>query len=176
MIILSEKITKEEQNKTDTKWIYEVKQRAAERAHDNHYSFIEILNRATIDSGNLALRSALLINGGAAIAILAYIGTLKIDHAAEVIDSMIWFATGVFLAAVGLGLGFLTNYFHSSSEACQDLEWEHPYVISNEKSRLLKRLSYRLLIGATLAGLFSLAFFLTGMIDVKNTISSIPSH
>lgn len=50
--------------------------RTAERAHDTVTDFASKTNTAAVEAANLALRTAMLINGGAAISVLAFIGGL----------------------------------------------------------------------------------------------------
>jgi hypothetical protein len=44
------------------------------RAHDSSRAYQERMQEAVIKAGKVAIRTALLINGGAAIAVLAFIG------------------------------------------------------------------------------------------------------
>jgi len=48
----------------------------ARRAHDRARDFELSTNEAAINSGQLAIRTAVLINGGAAVAVLAFLGGL----------------------------------------------------------------------------------------------------
>jgi hypothetical protein len=50
--------------------------REAEREHDRLQRFEDSTNEATINTANLALRTAMLVNGGAAVTVLAFIGGL----------------------------------------------------------------------------------------------------
>jgi hypothetical protein len=60
----------------DPQKVYEINQRAAERAHDGELTFFHAVNEATIKSGENAIRAAILINGGACVAIMAFVGAL----------------------------------------------------------------------------------------------------
>ena len=51
-------------------------QHHAERTHDKLDNFIERSSEAAIKSGQLALRTVTLINGGAVIAVLGFISAL----------------------------------------------------------------------------------------------------
>lgn len=71
--------------------------------------------RAVIGYGQAALKSALLINGGAAAALLAFIGNIwaKGITAAAVVpltNSIVFFAFGVLSAALGTGTTYVTQY------------------------------------------------------------------
>jgi hypothetical protein len=58
------------------KWTHELKLRDAKRAHDSATDFAAKVNAAALDNANLAMRTAVLINGGAAVSVLAFIGGL----------------------------------------------------------------------------------------------------
>jgi hypothetical protein len=60
----------------DQQRAYERNQRDAERAHDGEITFFHSVNDATIRSGENAIKAAILINGGACVAILAFVGAL----------------------------------------------------------------------------------------------------
>ncbi len=149
--------------------------RQAERTFDNHYKFTEHLNRAMIESGILAIRSALLINGGAAIATLAYVGTLSVNEASIVIDSLLWFAWGVAAAASGAAFAYVANFTQVRGETSKDLKWEHPFIYSNNVSDRWLCIMNIFITLAILAGAASLIWFICGMYEVKNTISSLHS-
>lgn len=89
------------------KWLHEMKRSDAFRAFDWRDSRVKMLDQAAIKAGDAALRSALLINGGAAISVLAFIGSLvpkePLTQLARVSDNLVVFASGVLVAALGLG-------------------------------------------------------------------------
>lgn len=94
------------------KWEEELKRRPAERQHDRMTEFEKQTNEAAISSGQLALRTAVLINGGAAVSVLAFLGSLAKDKLSDstlsgVAGPLLWFASGVAVAAAGLGLALL---------------------------------------------------------------------
>ena len=101
--------------------------RDAERVHDNQDSFVERIIEATFASANLALRTAVLVNGGAAVAMLAYVGSLNAKDAALVAGSLIWFAWGVAAALAGMLLAYFTNFSNMRLAQSFHKIWEHPY-------------------------------------------------
>lgn len=149
--------------------------RQAERAHDNHTRFIEHLNKASIDSGTLAIRSALLINGGAAIALLAYVGTLEIKESSTVIGSLVWFALGVAAAAFGTAFAFMANFTQVTGETSKRIKWDYPYIFHTNSSRIFMWLMYFFQISSIIAGAASLILFIYGMYQVEATISGLAS-
>lgn len=100
----------EEQERID----HQANIRAAERAHDANNELYDQLNQAAIGSANVALRAFLLINGGAAVALLAFLGSLagQIDgpDIVTLATPLMDFAIGVAVAALAAGLAYLTNY------------------------------------------------------------------
>ncbi len=72
--------------------------------------------KAVIQSGQAALRSAILINGGAAVALLAFIGNLMRTDGAQLPEtalrhSLLTFIWGVLAAAVATGFTYLAVCF-----------------------------------------------------------------
>jgi hypothetical protein len=101
------------------KWIYEIHRSDAIRAHENEDKFSEQTNEAAISTGNLTLRMAMLINGGAAVALLAFIGGLlskdkgTYGHVSEIAASLMWFGWGVLLSVAGIGAVLKTRLAQS---------------------------------------------------------------
>jgi hypothetical protein len=58
------------------KWAHEMKREDAQRAFDLFSSRFDWINKAAVKASDAALRAALLINGGAAVSVLAFIGSL----------------------------------------------------------------------------------------------------
>lgn len=74
--------------------------------------------RATITSGQAALKSAILINGGASVALLAFIGNIWTKGTLqEAVDSLTLsiglFAGGVLAAAIASGNAYLAQYCYN---------------------------------------------------------------
>jgi hypothetical protein len=98
------------------KWLHELKREDAQRAHDRIDEFGKAINIAAIENANLALRYVLLINGGAAVAVLGFIGALVgrvalsgviLPKIADAASSLTWFGAGVAAAALAMGFAYL---------------------------------------------------------------------
>src|SRR3982074_2857664 len=80
----------------------------AHRAHDQNTEFHTYVNKEAVGAANLTLRTLVLINGGAAIAVLTFLGGVaskdKIDFlkVGVVAGTIRWFAFGVALAVAGM--------------------------------------------------------------------------
>jgi hypothetical protein len=104
------------------KWIEDNRRRDAERAHDNEFQFSQNVNEAAVNSGNLALRTVLTINGGSALAVLAFIGNALVKSDSNlapkllhVTETLVWFAGGVVIVSVAMGFAYFTNYAMASA-------------------------------------------------------------
>jgi hypothetical protein len=77
---------------------------------------LEVL-RTVIEFGKAALQSAILINGGAAVAILAYLGK-SADAQHSVARGLLAFVFGVLGAAVGTGVAYVSQCQYLSGKQC----------------------------------------------------------
>ena len=104
-----------------TKWAEEVKHINASSLEHIKYQQAGQLEvfKGAIRFGEIALKSSLLVNGGAAVAFLAFIGTLwtgskenpqSILHLAGPLMMFVW---GVLFGAVSSGLAYLTQITYS---------------------------------------------------------------
>lgn len=164
------------------KYVHELKVRAAERAHDNLDQQSAKLNEATIAAGTVALRTAVLINGAAAIALLAFVGGLlssanypsnQVNQVASGIESFVWgvaFATGA-MAAV-----YFTNYCHAGVSHSYKKNWEPPFIEDGEETSFWERFKGFWQFIAIAAGLASLVFFVLGMNDIRRSIKQLKAN
>jgi hypothetical protein len=115
--------------------VHDLLREDAHRAHDNSVAFHTYVNQATIESANIALKTLIVINGGAAIAVLTFLGGVvskdKIDFAtvAPVAMTIRYFAIGVALTLAAMAFSYLTNYFMAGVEVSRQKTYTHPYVI-----------------------------------------------
>ena len=92
------------------KWLHDLKRDDAKRAHDANRDFHSYVNTEAVGSSNLTLRTLVIINGGAAIAVLTFLGGVaakdKVDFAQVglVAGTIKWFAFGVALAVFGMAV------------------------------------------------------------------------
>lgn len=84
--------------------------------------------RSTISSGMNAAKSCMLINGGASVALLAFIGNIwnkaSLDIAAMLVSKgLLFFCSGVALAALCTGFTYLAQSAFTSSELGTKSKW-----------------------------------------------------
>lgn len=119
----------------DTPDAFAERLRAAYAAHDRYYSRQASLLTSVIEFSHSALRSAAVLNGGAAIAILAFIGALVTSDRVQstdfraLVDSLTWFGVGVFSSTLATGSAYLAQFFYHWAESKHELTWDHPFVV-----------------------------------------------
>jgi hypothetical protein len=161
------------------RWLEELKRRDAERAHDKHDQFIESTNRATIENGQLAIRTFVLVNGGAGVSVLAFIGSLatedkiKLDQLSNVASALIWFALGVAAAMVSLGFSYFTNYLAVTHAGSMQKKWEHPWITDGSQTGRWAIAAETCKAIAIVFAVFSVVLFVVGMYDVRASITAL---
>jgi hypothetical protein len=155
------------------RWEFEQKRAVAERAHDQITEFGNKVNEAAINAGNLALRMVLLINGGAAVALLSFMNNLPKDQRQAIASALAWFAWGVAAAASALGLGYFTNYSMVGIQRSKILIYEPPFVSDGPRTPRWTWLNRAFHIAAVLVGLGSLVMFVVGMLRVKSAFINL---
>lgn len=86
----------------------------------NNDKFLESF-RSVISSGANAIKAAMLMNGGGAVALLAFFPRVN-ESGIEVntgllASALLWFTLGVFLAALGSGFAYFTQRAYHDSKA-----------------------------------------------------------
>jgi hypothetical protein len=143
------------------------------RAQDRSNAFARQINEAAINAANLSLRMALLINAGAAVALLTFVGGLPAEQKRAVAATLDWFAWGVAAAVAGLACAYFTNHGLAIQERSKTFTDVPPYVISGANT---KRWSYVVLVFRVLAiivGSASVVLFLVGMLGVRAALTKL---
>jgi hypothetical protein len=161
------------------KWKHELKRDDAKRAHDVSNEFHTYTNKASIESANLALRTLIVINGGAAVAVLTFLGGVaskdKIDFSkvGAVADTIKYFTIGVACALAAMALSYLTNYFMAAVEGTKKKIWEHPYLEHTRRSKRMRKLNIAFHAAAFGTALVSLVLFMIGMFAASDKITHL---
>lgn len=103
---------------------------AADRAFQ-HEATMEVF-RSVIASGATANKAALAINGGGAVALLAFLGHLAANATpaalmATVTPSVQWFVVGTLAAACSAGATYLAQFFYNR----EGVKWERCGDVTN---------------------------------------------
>ena len=116
--------------------------------------------KAVIQQGQNALKAAFLMNGGAVIAILAFLGKLAgINQVAmsALSDAMLIFVSGVFLAGLASGCTYLAQYVAAFRD-----QYKWAFI-----------LGFALNILVIVMGLSSYGFFIWGAVYAKSAFTAI---
>ena len=147
---------------------------AAQRAHENLTEFTRQNFEAAFKSGQIALRSVVLVNAGAAVAVLFFLGTIATKVAvvqmSVVAHSLIWFVAGITCGLVALTSAYLTNLYDAKVGTSVNQTWVYPYSQPGHDTSYFVRLSRVVHIVAILAGAASLLLFIVGMWDIRSAI------
>lgn len=152
----------------------------ARLAHSDWRSYIDFANEAAISLTATATKGFLLINGGAAIAMLGFIATvsngsgpLALNISAS-IGALVWFAWGVLAAASCSGLAYCVMYLQVAVASNVTYTWEHPYIVGKPISKGLRWFTDAVHITAVLTGVASLVFFWLGVSDIAGAVTDSP--
>jgi len=113
-----------------------------------HESSLEMF-RSVIMAGQGAIKSSFLLNGGAAVALLAFIGHLAQFRTEQVplfASCLLWFSLGVLTAAITSGCTYFSQWLYASSHA------------QAKKAGFILNISC-ILMGLTSYGLFTFGLF-----------------
>lgn len=148
--------------------------KTAERAHENLTEFTRQNYEAAFKSGQIALRTVVLVNGGAAVAVLFFLGAIaarvSVVQISVVASSLIWFVAGITCGLIALTCAYLTNLYDANVGTSLSQTWQYPYSQPGRYTQYFVRLSRFVHILAILAGTVSLLLFVVGMWDVRSAI------
>ncbi|WP_152610530.1 hypothetical protein [Leisingera sp. ANG-DT] len=159
--------------------LYDLNTEHAKRAHDVNRQTSADFGRAAIESANVAIRAFILVNGGAVVALLAFIGAIESSDAGssasvgELVRPLLAFALGVGFSVVTATLAYLVNMLDHDITNSVKLTWEHPYVVDDGSASRLRWWRNRLHVVAILVAVASLAAFFCGIFSVASAISSL---
>jgi hypothetical protein len=153
----------------------EVAQRAHDRISELHRTYFEAASK----SAELAVKTSVLVNGGAAVAVLGFLGvllqkeTISPKQVADVSASLIWFASGVGAGIVALAFIYLMNYSSAGGVRWRKLVFEQPFFQETSRTRSMRHIYTVAHIIAVLVSLVSVGLFIYGVVDIRNSISQL---
>ena len=152
----------------------------ARRAHDSLDEFSLSINDSSIKSADVMLRNCLLINGGAAVAILAFMGTVISKDAGshkiigDIAGGLTYFAWGVIASVVALGLSYIVHFLTYKTATSQKKVWDHPYVVPGKHTAWWGGLKIMLHLLAVALAVVSAVLFVIGLFAVKHAVTTFP--
>lgn len=153
----------------------QIQYREAKDAFAEDDKFIAYANAAAVEFSTHTLKSLLLLNGGATVAMLGFVATISggknsssIDIS-EAVASLQIFCSGAGLAVLAIGLAYLVMYFQGAQVQAHSRSWDHPHIGDTEQSLKygkIHRLFHILAVIAAIGSLvlFSVATYQTGSI------------
>ena len=151
----------------------------AMRAHDVAIQRGVDARATAAESANIAIKSLTLINGGAVVALLAFVGALATNDStqevsiAALIVSIWWFAIGVGLSATTAALAYLVNMLDADIISSESLTWEHPFVEQSKMSRVLFWIRTGVHLAALATALSVIVVFFFGVGSVSAALSEL---
>ena len=136
----------------------------AKRTHQRNEQQTDFFNSAAIESGNIAVRSLFLINGGSVVALLAFLSGSNAqvleNSFADISESLLLFAYGVAGATICSLLTYLVSYCHAAIVTSVQCVWDHPYIENTKGFEPWAFVADTLHLVALAAAASSLTFFL----------------
>jgi hypothetical protein len=158
---------------------YDRNQRAAERQHDRIDDLGKRLTEASTRDAQEGIKVVLLVNSGAAVAILAFIGTLAsrsgitLANVKAITSSLYWFSGGIISSVVTAVFAYLSNSLYAGHLSAMDKVWEHPYVRENVKSRRMLRWAKGFNWAGLILAIAGLGLFIRGVYVAAHAIEKL---
>ena len=171
---MAELTPEQAQEKAVKEW--ELNNRAAERAHDRQADYEDAMADTVVKDAWAAIRNLILINGGAAISILTFVGALAAKanppqtQLSQISGGLERFAFGVAAATIAAFLSYATNYSYLEAAKASPRSYVRPYVGSVGKTTTLRRVGYAFHILAILFAVGSLVCFVWGVFAVTGAV------
>lgn len=139
----------------------------AHRTHDELRALIKSSSAQTIDFAHNAIRAFFLLNGGAAVALLATLAQLHGDEAARqlipgIVGSLRSFAWGVGAAAATAASSYLAQLCYTIGLNTNSVSYSHPYVTSSGSTAWWQWAGYFFQLMGIVMGFAALAAFFIG--------------
>lgn len=157
----------------------EVTRELALRAHDRVFEGLADNNKYSNEYGMLIVRSLILINGAAVVALLAFVGSIETGDSAEafeastIVKPILSFAIGVGLSALCAAFGYFTVYYDGLLQSELDLTYSPPFVQHTATTERMMRWR-KVIHGATwIVGLSSFIAFFIGVFAVTSAIGAL---
>ncbi len=141
-------------------------------------------NEFTVQSGHAAVKAAFLLNGGAVLALLAFLANVltapSLDPEqrallARIVSQLSTFAWGACLAAISFGLSYLVNRLYLEGNLQKTKHTAEPIIRPGKRTALYVSLGNWIAGLAIVTTAVSLVFFMIGLIAITATAPSVAS-
>ena len=136
--------------------------------HADRWAYFRSMHEARILDARAAVQNALLINGAAATAVLAFLGSVSASSTPHHVPrALVWalslFGVGVFFAACMGIAAYATNHSYAEATNALRLTEEVPFVEHTEKSLRLEGRAWRFHLVGYVSAAATLLAFLSGV-------------
>jgi hypothetical protein len=151
----------------------------AHREHDALRELKHSINESAMSYAAATVKFLLLINGGAAIAMLGFIGALldkdkaPIGQVSDIAEGLVWFAAGVVAAALTSGFSYITNYCYAGRLSVTSRLYERPYLQNTPASLRWGQIGVGFHIASVTLAIVSLGLFGYGIWEVRNAVIAL---
>ena len=149
--------------------------RAAERAHDQISAYAAGMAKTVGKDAQSVIRILILINGGAAISVLAFAGQLAARVTSQpqlpgIATGLLFFAGGVVAATVTAACSYLTNFLHETVARRILTNYVPPYVHSTPWTKRITNIALSFHVVALLFVIASVFCFGKGVFVVAGAV------
>ena len=159
------------------RWLREA---TAKDAAQNHLAAVQRAEDLGLNLGQGGVKLLVLVNGGAAAAALAFVGSLatkdpgiNLRDLIPLANTLIWFAWGVGLAVCAFMMGHLASYFLILNLSYFQHQEESPWIVETRKSRIWLGIALCSHTLAVLVAVCSLACFISGIFAIRDAIGDL---
>jgi|GEM_PF-3780407 len=137
-----------EYNEGESTWFagWKLNHESALQAHSRHSEEGRAVFTSALNMALEAIRTATAINGGAVIAIFAFLGaTFNSDSAQTsamrlaMVQPAFFFAAGALFSGIASGASYFSQILFSAAHSARNMTWESPFIASNEQSERCER-------------------------------------
>ncbi|WJY20680.1 hypothetical protein QTA57_12680 [Fontisubflavum oceani] len=148
------------------------------REHERNHQLATEFRKAALDSAAIAIRSLILVNGGAVVALLAFVGAIESQQSTEIqssnmADPILSFAIGVGLSVVTAVLAYVVNLLDGDITYEVNLTWKHPYIEEKPGAKRLRGSRGIAHILAIISGVLALIAFFCGVFSVTAALPEL---
>lgn len=148
----------------------------AKKYHEVMRQEAQFQNESAVSLASVTLKSLLLLNGGAAVAMLGFVAsayggkTPAQMNEVAVVAALQWFATGAGTAVLAAGLSYIVLYLQVATTQSYIKIWDHPYSEPGKHTNVLRRVYAAAHVLTVLLSFFSLGAFARGVWVVSDFI------
>jgi hypothetical protein len=115
----------------------------------------------------------LLINGGAALALLTFVGGLPAEQKRALAATLDWFTWGVAAAVAGFACAYFTNHGLAVQERSKTWTDKPPYLIAGANTKRWSNFVLLFRFLAIVVGAGSVVLFIVGMLSVRAALTRL---